>query len=355
MAKEGGLSSIRSMFDNPSVRAIENVLGMASSRWFDPSEPPAPQPADIYPGKYNKCKYTPLELAYTLALTPGTKADLDYLFELGKADGAAWAAEVGLSNPAACSAGVQQDAASSNGVASGVDAVDSAGTAVAAGSIAAAEAVVAAAAAADAADVGSSGVGDSAAAAAGAGVAEPGDAYGPFSADIVVGSAPAAVVASSVEAVGQHQLEIAAAADADAFTTDVVPHVMVQLRQQHRLEVAAAADAAAASEAELAAAGSDAEQAAAATVAVESDGGSADEGEDAVVGAPDVPVAVDAGHANASAAGGVAAGAAVDSAASPAAGDSIAAATSPADEDSIAVSSARSASKRIPFWLRSRG
>jgi hypothetical protein len=355
MAKEGGLSSIRSMFDNPSVRAIENVLGMASSRWFDPSEPPAPQPADIYPGKYNKCKYTPLELAYTLALTPGTKADLDYLFELGKADGAAWAAEVGLSNPAACSAGVQQDAASSSGVASGVDAVDSTDTAAAADSTAAAEAAAAAAAAADAVDVSSPGVGGSAAAAAGAGAADLSVAYGPFSADIIVGRAPGAVVASSVEAVGQHQLEIAAAADADAFTTHTVPHVVVQLRQQHQLEVAAAADAAAASEAELEAAGSDDEQAAATTVAVESDGSSAVEAADAAAGALGAPVGVDAGHAEAaSAVGGVAAGAgaAVDSAA---AGDSMAAATSPADEESIAVSSARSASKRIPFWLRSRG
>lgn len=134
MAKEGTLSSLRSMFDSPSVRAIENVLDIASSRWFDPSEPPAPQPGDIYPGKYNKCKYTPLELAYTMALTPGTKADLDYLFSLGKADGAAWAAEVGLSNLAECS--------SSSSSGAGAAAAGADGAAVAAGTVDDAAAVI---------------------------------------------------------------------------------------------------------------------------------------------------------------------------------------------------------------------
>lgn len=128
MAKEGTLSSLRSMFDSPSVRAIENVLDIASSRWFDPSEPPAPQPGDIHPGKYNKCKYTPLELAYTMALTPGTKADLDYLFSLGQADGAAWAAEVGLSNLAECSSssGIGAAAAGADGAAVAAGTVDDA-------------------------------------------------------------------------------------------------------------------------------------------------------------------------------------------------------------------------------------
>jgi hypothetical protein len=342
------------MFDNPGVRAIENVLGMASSRWFDPSEPPAPQPADIYPGKYNKCKYTPLELAYTLALTPGTKADLDYLFELGKADGAVWAAEVGLSNPAACSDGSEEVAAGSSGMASGVEAPHDADTAmVVSDSIVPAEDT--AAAAAPAADVPTSGNGDGddTAAAAGADTVEPDDAYGPFSADIVVGSAPAAVVASSGEAVGQQQLEIAAAADADAFTTEAVPHVVVQLRQQHRLEVAAEADAAAAIEAESAAAGSET-AAAAGAFAVDANGSSAVEAEDAAAGAPGVSNAVVASHADTAAVADIAAGAAVDGASSAAAvGGSTAATAVPAK--GTADNNAGSASKRIPFWLRSRG
>jgi hypothetical protein len=206
MSKEGTLSSIRSMFDSPSVRAIENVLDIASSRWFDPSEPPAPQPADIFPGKYNKCKYTPLELAYTLALTPGTKADLEYLFNLGKADGAAWAAEVGLSNPAACQNGAGAGAAGAAAVA---------GESAAAVSVTDSNMIAQEAGAAPA--LPSADNADRAAAAAESGMVGSADA-----ADIVVGGAPAAAVAAEVAQ--QHQANasgVAGSIDNAAAVADV--------------------------------------------------------------------------------------------------------------------------------------
>jgi hypothetical protein len=81
--------------------------------YLTPNQPLYPQPADIHPGKYNACKYTPMDLSARLSITPGSREDLQYLFDLGKADGAAWAAEVGLTNPAACeaAAGAAADAA----------------------------------------------------------------------------------------------------------------------------------------------------------------------------------------------------------------------------------------------------
>lgn len=88
------------------MRVLEKVLDVARAELISPNQPPAPQPADIFPGKYNRVKYTPLQLAYKLALTPGSKADLDYLFKLGQLDGAAWAKDVGLANLAACQAAV---------------------------------------------------------------------------------------------------------------------------------------------------------------------------------------------------------------------------------------------------------
>lgn len=45
-----------------------------------------------------------MDLSARLSITPGSREDLQYLFDLGKADGAAWAADVGLTNPAACQA-----------------------------------------------------------------------------------------------------------------------------------------------------------------------------------------------------------------------------------------------------------
>ncbi|WIA30705.1 hypothetical protein OEZ86_000773 [Tetradesmus obliquus] len=72
--------------------------------YLTPNQPLYPQPADIHPGKYTKCKYTPMDLSARLSITPGSREDLQYLFDLGKADGAAWAADVGLTNPAACQA-----------------------------------------------------------------------------------------------------------------------------------------------------------------------------------------------------------------------------------------------------------
>jgi hypothetical protein len=62
-------------------------------------EPPIAVEGDIHPGRFNPCKYTPMDLGYRLALMPGTHADLEYLFALGMADGKSWADSVGLTNP----------------------------------------------------------------------------------------------------------------------------------------------------------------------------------------------------------------------------------------------------------------
>lgn len=78
-----------------------------------PNQPLYPQPGDIHPGKYNTCKYTPMDLSARLSITPGSREDLQYLFHLGKADGAAWAAEVGLTDPAACQGAAAAGAAAS--------------------------------------------------------------------------------------------------------------------------------------------------------------------------------------------------------------------------------------------------
>jgi hypothetical protein len=95
--------------------------------YLTPNQPLYPQPADIHPGKYTKCKYTPMDLSARLSITPGSTEDLQYLFDLGKADGAAWAADVGLTNPAACQAAAAGAAAD---VAAGAAAVPAAAAAV---------------------------------------------------------------------------------------------------------------------------------------------------------------------------------------------------------------------------------
>lgn len=93
---------IASRYPGPLVEANKPWDGLLTAMAVSPALPVPPVPADIHPGKYNKCRFSAFELSTLYSITPASARDLDYLFELGKADGMAWAEEAGLTNLTAC-------------------------------------------------------------------------------------------------------------------------------------------------------------------------------------------------------------------------------------------------------------
>ena len=81
----------------PKQSRLESTVSTIKGRAFQ-YDPPTPAEGDIHPGLFNYCKYTPMDLGYKLALLPGTRADLEYLFALGQADAKSWADSVGLTD-----------------------------------------------------------------------------------------------------------------------------------------------------------------------------------------------------------------------------------------------------------------